>query len=179
MTKVMKLPIGDQDEQELANIKRNYESRGYIVSFVEQEEYDRFVLEQKYDSVRRRVAYLNERARPIPIPFMRDYASLCVKLGIPADGVDILTGDTGISLNLPEIETKPAAEIEVSEPEAIEVADVVEEVIEEVKDDEGDPPPLELPSIPEDLVCPHCGVTARTEKSYRRNHGDLCLHSKS
>ena len=28
--------------------------------------------------------------------------------------------------------------------------------------------------LPKDLNCPHCGATARTEKSYIKNHGDNC-----
>lgn len=31
------------------------------------------------------------------------------------------------------------------------------------------------PNLPTDLVCPHCGTKARTEKSYNNNHGDKCF----
>lgn len=29
--------------------------------------------------------------------------------------------------------------------------------------------------LPKDLLCPHCGTKARTEKSYNNNHGDKCF----
>ena len=32
---------------------------------------------------------------------------------------------------------------------------------------------------PEDLTCPHCGATARTVKSYIKNHGDNCTRKPS
>lgn len=31
--------------------------------------------------------------------------------------------------------------------------------------------------LPDDLLCPHCGTKARTEKSYRKNHGDKCFRA--
>jgi hypothetical protein len=37
-------------------------------------------------------------------------------------------------------------------------------------------PEVKSASIPEDMVCPHCGSKARTETSYLKNHGDNCLH---
>jgi len=45
--------------------------------------------------------------------------------------------------------------------------DMMEELEEtlEAKAEEG---------IPEDLKCPHCGSTARTKKSYEKNHGVNC-----
>lgn len=29
--------------------------------------------------------------------------------------------------------------------------------------------------VPKDLICPHCSATARTEDSYKKNHGDNCI----
>ena len=37
-------------------------------------------------------------------------------------------------------------------------------------------PVAEPVEFPDDLICPHCGSKARTEKSYLKNHGDNCLH---
>ncbi|AUS02048.1 hypothetical protein NVP3058O_130 [Vibrio phage 3.058.O._10N.286.46.B8] len=36
------------------------------------------------------------------------------------------------------------------------------------------PEEVKKTDLPEDLLCPHCGTKARTEKSYKNNHGDKC-----
>ncbi len=65
-----------------------------------------------------------------------------------------------------KITTKTAPVIEVKEDKEEPVLGKEPEVI--VPDE-----PTE-PEVPEDLKCPHCGSTARTPESYRKNHGDNC-----
>jgi len=62
-----------------------------------------------------------------------------------------------IQVEVKQVEVKP-------EPTA-PTAPIIEEVIEEET----------THNLPEDLKCPHCLSKARSESSYRRNHGDACF----
>ena len=46
-------------------------------------------------------------------------------------------------------------------------------VIDGIEGSDG-PDGAEGMQVPEDLKCPHCGSTARTESSYIKNHGTNC-----
>lgn len=88
----------------------------------------------------------------------------------------------GVSTKVMSVETKtPEVDIETK----VDVVDI-KTVDIEVKDTQTTPEPVKATpeptpeptvDIPEDLLCPYCGATARTEASYRKNHGDNC-HQK-
>tara|TARA_R110000824_G_scaffold167837_2_gene344885 strand:+ start:139 stop:504 length:366 start_codon:yes stop_codon:yes gene_type:complete len=74
-----------------------------------------------------------------------------------------------------EIVVQSAAPVQTSAPEDVSAdqaeveletkAPVVEESTDAV--------------IPSDLTCPHCNATARSEKSYIKNHGENCSRNPS
>lgn len=65
--------------------------------------------------------------------------------------------------NSPEIQTEPEPKIEVKDVKA------------PVSDSKSKTNTKATKGIPKDLVCPHCGVKARTTSSYKKNHGDNCM----
>jgi hypothetical protein len=66
----------------------------------------------------------------------------------------------------PVIEIKPDLVTNTPVIEASVESPVIPEVVEEVS-----------VNFPDELLCPHCSVRARTEASYSKNHGDNC-HQK-
>lgn len=85
------------------------------------------------------------------------------------DFVDLINGESSEGEKAPE--SSPVEPEVIAEPKEegekelkVELEDKsIKEPIEETKVD-----------VPENLKCPHCGATARTEKSYIKNHGDNC-----
>jgi hypothetical protein len=69
--------------------------------------------------------------------------------------------------NSPEIQTEPEPKIEVKE--------VTEVTKAPVSDSRSKTKTKATKGTPKDLVCPHCGVKARTASSYKKNHGDNCM----
>lgn len=67
----------------------------------------------------------------------------------------------------PEFQTEPEPEIEVKEDAEVTKAPV--------SDSNSKTKTKTTKGIPKDLVCPHCGVKARTVSSYKKNHGDNCM----
>lgn len=66
----------------------------------------------------------------------------------------------------PKIE-QPKEELETKEVQEVQETQVVAEHKSETKTDKKT----------KSLKCPHCSATARTEKSYKRNHGDNCVRA--